>query len=169
MRSVCRTAFVLLFTFLLLFSGGCTDTVEADHSSSSSAPPLASSGDTGEGSLTILASFQREDGSPLTGRSIRLSAGGESAEYPLDDRGELRVSGLPRKMTLEVTVLDGEAGPQGAITISFSEGTVIDASTDTEGAGYVVVKEDTEAVSLLFVLCDDGSIQCDLDLDRGAA
>ena len=168
MRSVCRTAFVLLFTFLLLFSGGCADTVE-EKTSPSSSPPPASSGGAGEGGLAILASFQREDGSPLTGRSIRLSAGGESAEYPLDDRGELRVSGLPRKMTLEVTVLDGEAGPQGAITISFSEGTVIDASTDTEGAGYVVVKEDTEAVSLLFVLCDDGSIQCDLDLGRGAA
>ena len=74
MKSINRTAYVLLFTFLLLFSGGCTDTVEADHSSSSSAPPLASSGDTGEGSLTILASFQREDGSPLTEQSIRLSA-----------------------------------------------------------------------------------------------
>lgn len=67
-------------------------------------------------------------------------------------------------MTLEVTVLDKESGPLGTITISFSEGTVIDASTDQEGAGYVVVKEDTEAVDLLFVLCDDGSIQCDLDL-----
>ena len=83
--------------------------------------------------------------------------------------GELRVSGLPRKMTLEVTVLDKESGPLGTITISFSEGTVIDASTDQEGAGYVVVKEDTEAVDLLFVLCDDGSIQCDLDLGRDIA
>ena len=162
MKSINRTAYVLLFTFLLLFSGGCTDTVEADHSSSSSAPPLASSGDTGEGSLTILASFQREDGSPLTEQSIRLSAGDKSAEYPLDEWGELRVSGLPRKMTLEVTAL-------GTITISFSEGTVIDASTDQKGAGYVVVKEDTEAVDLLFVLCDDGSIQCDLDLGRDIA
>ena len=169
MKSINRTAYVLLFTFLLLFSGGCTDTVEADHSSSSSAPPLASSGDTGEGSLNILASFQREDGSPLTEQSIRLSAGDKSAEYPLDEWGELRVSGLPRKMTLEVTVLDKESGPRGTITISFSEGTVIDASTDQEGAGYVVVKEDTEAVDLLFVLCDDGSIQCDLDLGRDIA
>lgn len=135
MKSINRTAYVLLFTFLLLFSGGCTDTVEADHSSSSSAPPLASSGDTGEGSLNILASFQREDGSPLTEQSIRLSAGDKSAEYPLDEWGELRVSGLPRKMTLEVTVLDKESGPLGTITISFSEGTVIDASTDQEGAG----------------------------------
>lgn len=141
-----------LFIFLLLFLGGCSHTVEQADGS----------GDAG--GLTMKAAFEGEDGTPLSDGTVRLSDGENSADYPLDRDGTLTVSGLPGKGELTVTVLDGRGESQGTVTLSFSQGAVIDAVTDENSVAHITLKEDAREIALRFTLYDDNTLGCELQL-----
>ena len=117
-----------------------------------------------ENEVAIAASFSQEDGIALCGSTVRCSFGESSTDHSLDHNGELRVSGLPRVGELLLTVLDQQEHVQGDMTLSFSEGAVIDATTDERGIGHVTLRGDTDEVALLFILKDDGSLRCSLRL-----
>ena len=148
--------FVLFsFIFLLLFLEGCSRTVKQ----------AAGSGDAG--GLTMKAAFEREDGTPLSRCTVRFSDGENSADYQSDQNGTLTLSGLPGEGELVVTVLDGQEEPRGTVTLSFSQGAVIDAVTDENSVGHVTLKEDTREIALRFTLYDDNTLECKLQLSEG--
>jgi len=144
----------LLIVGLLLVLFACTDT------SRESSPPAK----TDENSVTVTASFRQEDGKTLCDSTIRVSSGEQSADRTLDKNGEAKVSGLPRNGSVTLTVLDQREQTQGAMSLSFTEGAVIDAVTDDSGNGHVTLKKDTEEVALTFLLKSDGTLQCALRL-----
>jgi len=119
-----------------------------------------------EKAVTITASFQQEDGTALCGGTVRLSRGEDSMTRTLDDSGEAQLSSLPRSGTFALTVLDGQEQSQGTMFLTFTEGAVIDATTDDSGNGHVTLRKDTEEVALAFHLQNDGTIQCALRLDE---
>lgn len=150
----------------LLFSGcggGTSASSQAAGSSASSqsVQPLPPPGQ--DGGVTMTASFQRADGGVLSDGSVCLAAGELSQIYPLDSRGALQAPGLPREGTLWLTLFDTGGQELCRTSLLFSTGAVIDASTDQEGAGYVILKEDTEEISLIFTL-SGGYLQCALRL-----
>jgi len=116
--------------------------------------------------VAIAASFSQEDGIALCDSTVRFSYGESRTDYPLDDKGELRASGLPRAGDLSLTVLDHQEQVRGGMTLSLSEGAVIDATTDAGGVGHITLRKDTDEVKLLFVLKDDGSLLCSLQLTQ---
>ena len=109
-----------------------------------------------EGAISISALFLEEDGDAISGGAVRLSAGQISADFPLGDGGELRVSGLPRTGDVRLTLVSQDAQELGSMTISFAEGAVIDASTSEDGVGYVTTRADTSVVSLEFTVSGEG-------------
>lgn len=109
-----------------------------------------------EGAISISALFLEEDGAAVSGGSVLLSAGQVSADFPLGDGGELRVSGLPRTGDVWLTLVSQDAQELGSMTISFAEGAVIDASTSEDGVGYVTTRADTSVVSLEFTVSGEG-------------
>lgn len=143
-----------LFIFLLLLFGGCSRTVEQ------------AAGSGGADSIAMNAVFEREDGTPLSGSTVRFSNRENSADYPLDRDGLLTISGLPLEGELAVTVLDGREESQGTVTLSFSQGAVIDAVTDENSMGYVTLKEDTREIALRFTLESSGILRCQLQLSE---
>lgn len=144
-----------LFISFMLFFGGCSGTVEQ----------AGGSGDAG--GLTIKAAFEREDGTPLSGGTVRFSDGENSADYQSDENGTLTVSGLPGVGELTAAVLDGRGEPQGAVTLSFSQGAVIDAVTDENSVAHITLKEDTREIALRFTLYDGNTLGCELRLSEG--
>ena len=142
-----------LFITSVLFSGGCSRTVEQTDSG-------------GSGGLTIKASLEGEAGSPLSDCTVRFSDGKNSVDYRSDRNGALSVSGLPGEGELTVTVLDSQEEPQGTVTLSFSQGAVIDAVTDENSVAHVTLKEDTREIALRFTLCDDSTLGCELQLSE---
>lgn len=143
-----------LFIFLLLFSGGCSRTVEQTDGS----------GDAG--GLTVSAAFEREDGTSLSDCTVRFSDGENSADYQPAEDGTLAVSGLPGEGELTVTALDGREEPLGTVTLRFSRGAVIDAVTDENAVAHVTLKEDTREIALRFTLYDDNTLGCELQLSE---
>lgn len=141
-----------LFTVLLLFSGGCSHTVER------------AAGSEDANSLTMKAVFEEENGAPLSGGAVRFSDGESSADYLSDQDGCLYVSGLPAQGELEVSVLDGRGEPRGTVTLIFTRGEVIDAVTDENSIGHVTLKEDTREITLKFTLGGAGALECQLQL-----
>ena len=143
-----------MFIILLLFLAGCIDTVTryAD-------PPKEA-----EESITLLAGFSREDGSPLGGDTVRLSSETGETDYPLDEGGEVRIAGLPKCGELLLTVFDSQGQPMGTITLFLDQGAVIDAVTGGDGAGYITLRRETDVIALSFSLLGDGSLQCSLRL-----
>ena len=155
MRFHGKTGYVLLFVGVLVVLSICVrinDEVPPDTESL-------------EGGVSIQASFRREDGGPLDESTVRVSTEEDSADYPLDG-GALAVSGLPRSGTLTLTVLDGQERVRGVTNLTFSEGAVIDASTDSGGDGHITLKQDTKEIALVFLLQEDGTILCALRLDQ---
>jgi len=142
-----------VFTLLLC---GCSAAAEKEPQSAEADNPA----------ITITASFKHEDGTVLSSETVRFSDEENSVDYELDEKGELVITGLPREGELTVTVLDRQAQPQGAITLTFSQGSVIDAVTDGGGAGQITLKKETEEVALEFTLCDGGSLRCALQLNQ---
>lgn len=125
------------------------------------------SGESGEAAVSgeevaIAASFRQEGGGALHGDTVRFSYGENSAERPLDEDGKTKITGLPRTGDLKLTVLDRQAKARGAMTLSLSEGAVIDAATDDSGVGHVTLRRDMDEVALVFVLGDDGALRCSL-------
>lgn len=143
-----------LFILLLLFSGGCSHTVEQTAGSADAS------------GLTMKAALEEEDGTPLSDCTVRFSDGKKSADYQADQDGALTVSGLPGEGELTVTVLDSREEPRGTVTLSFSRGTVIDAVTDENAVGHITLKEDTREIALRFTLYDDGALGCALRLSE---
>lgn len=134
----------LLFMISLLFFAGCSRRVEQPET------------------LTVTAAFEREDRSPLSGNTVRLSHGEDSSDYQLDAEGTLRASGLPRSGEMQLTLLNQRQDVQGAMTLSFDQGAVMDAATDQDGVGHITVRNGADEVSLVFTLAENGTLQCAL-------
>ena len=151
-----KQIYVLLFIILLLFFAAYIHTVEDD---------TLSQGDVKD-DLTLMAEFSREDGITLGNNTVRLSSGESGTDYPLDGNGKLQITGLPRNGDLLLTVLDPQGQAVGRITLSISEGAVIDATTSEDGTGHITLRRDTDIISISFSLLDDGSLQCSLWLTQ---
>lgn len=151
-----KYGYASLFIILLLLFAACTHTVENDTGSHESA----------KDSLTLVADFSREDGIARGGNVVRLSFDGNRTDYPLDRGGKIQMTGLPRNGDLLLTVFDPQGQSVGSMTLSLSEGAVIDASTSEDGIGYITLRKDTDVVALSFSLLGDGSLQCGLWLTQ---
>ncbi len=166
-----KTSFVLPLLSLLciLLFAGCAGTVgesptpSGNLSPSAQTTPSPSPEETEGRTVTLSTQFRREDGTALSGQSVRLSDGENSMDYPLDEEGQLRIAGLPKTGAYTVSVLEDDR-EAGAMTLNLSVGAVIDAATDADGIGHVTLKEDTETVSLDFVLDESGTLTCSLRL-----
>lgn len=156
MRLTKKIVGVLFVAALLLILHGCSGGNAED------VPSVESPVD----EITMSASFQQEDGGALCDSLIRLSFGESTLERSLNDRGELKLSGLPRMGDWILTVLDPQEQIQGGMTIFLSEGTIIDATTSESGIGYITLRGDTDEVALLFLLKNDGSLFCSLQLTQ---
>lgn len=152
-----RSFLFVSFSFIafILFLGSCSRTVEQTAGSADAS------------GLTMKAAFEEEDGAPLSNCTICFSDGKNSADYQADQDGALTISGLPTEGELTVSVLDGQEESQGTVTLSFSQGAVIDAVTDENAVGHITLKEDTREIALRFTLYDDGALGCALQLSEG--
>lgn len=156
MRLIKKMIGILIVVPLLLLLYGCSG------GSAENIPPVEAPAD----EITVSASFQQEDGGALSGNTVRLSFGESTLEGSLDEYGALKLSGLPRMGDWMLTVLDLQEQVQGGMTISLSEGTIIDATTSESGIGYITLRGDTDEVALFFVLRNDGSLICSLQLTQ---
>lgn len=147
--------YLSLFIILLLFFAAHIPTVEDDTAGEA------------KDSLTLMAGFSGEDGAALDNNTVRLSAGESGADYPLDGSGKLHITGLPRSGDLLLTVLDSQGRAVGRMTLSISEGAVMDATTGEDGTGHITLRRDTDMIAVSFSLLDDGSLQCSLWLTQG--
>lgn len=146
----CRNRFAPLFAAALLLAlWGCSGGPEDRP-----AP---------ENKLTIAASFHWEAGDSLGDGSVRLSAGGESDDYPMGD-GVAELSGLPRQGSATLILLDSQGIVLGTVRLSISQGAVIDAAADETGCAHITLREDTDRVAVVFVLKPDGAVSCALQL-----
>lgn len=112
--------------------------------------------------LSVAARFRTEDGEALPGGAAEFSAGEGGGRCALDGGGEASVSGLPRSGEVLLTLFDQRQEVRGAMTLSLSEGGVIDATTGEDGVGHITIRRDTSEVALLFVLTEDGALRCTL-------
>ena len=126
------------------------------------APPA----EPGEEELSVAALFQAENGDTLYDNTVCFSTEASGGCCQVDRDGTVSISGLPRSGELLLTLLDTQQEVQGAMTLFFDQGAVIDATTGEDGIGHVTVREDTSEVALIFVLTEDGTLQCTLWLAR---
>lgn len=147
-----RSFWIVSFVFItsILFLRGCSRTVEQTDGGGSL------------GGLAMKAAFEEKNGASLSSCTVRFSNGKNSVDYQADQNGTLALSGLPSEGTLTVAVLDGQEEVRGSILLTFSQGAVIDATTSTDGMGHITVRSDTDEVSLLFILEEDGALTCTL-------
>ena len=139
---------------LLLLLSGCAGI--------DTAPPE----ETSEEELSLMALFQTESGDALYGSAACFSTETSSDCFPVDDHGIVRVSGFPRNGELVLTLFDPQQKVQGTMPLFFGQGAVIDAATSKDGVGYITVREDTGEVALMFVLTENGALQCTLWLAK---
>ena len=118
---------------------------------------------TEEDALSIAALFQTENGDTLNGSAACFTTEADSDHCQVDSEGVVSVSGLPRSGELLLTLFDPQ---QGAMKLSFDQGAVIDATTGQDGVGHITVRNDTREVALIFILTEDGTLQCTLWLER---
>lgn len=149
---VLKNRFFLLAAVELLLLCGCSGPVKEPTAAARSCD------------LVIAAFFQYEDGFLLRGGAVCVSGGASSTAHTLDENGEVTISGVPRRGEITLTVFDQPEQKQGSMVLSFSEGEVIDAVTDQDGNGHITVRQDTEKLTLVFVLKEDGSLMCALRL-----
>jgi hypothetical protein len=119
-----------------------------------------------ENTLTIMAELSWPEGSPLRSDMVQLSFGDTGSNYQLGAAEVFQISGLPRSGEVLMSVLDRQKRPLGTMTLSLSEGAVIDAVTGEDGIGHIMLRKDTEVLPLSFSLTDSGSIQCGLWLTK---
>lgn len=115
-----------------------------------------------EEGLSVAALFQTEGGDTLYGSAVCFSTETSRDYCQVNHDGTVSISGLPRSGELLLTVFDPQQEVQGAMTLFFDQGAVIDATTGEDGVGYITVREDTGEVALLFVLTESGALQCTL-------
>lgn len=121
---------------------------------------------TEEDELSIAALFQTESGDTLCGSAVNFSAEADSESCQVDSEGIASVSGLPRSGELLLTLFDPQQEIQGAMTLALDQGAVIDATTGENGVGHITIRNDTREVALIFVLTENGTLQCTLWLER---
>ena len=170
MRRYGRLAALVLLGSLSLLFCGCAGKVEQAEEPASSASAAVDAGYSPfpggeETGINLDACFRSQTGDALSGTAL-LSSGQTSAPYLLDESGQVRISGLPREGLLDVRLLDKDQKELGAVDVTFTTGEVIDASADQNGAGYVTLRKDTSALSLVFVADEQGHLWCALLLDR---
>lgn len=144
---------IVLLPLLLLLSG-CAGTGTARPA------------ETGDEELSVAALFQTESGDTLHGSAVCFSTEAGSDYCQVNHDGTASISGLPRSGELLLTLFDPQQEVQGAMTLFFDQGAVIDATTSEDGVGYITVREDTGEVALLFALTENGALQCTLWLAR---
>lgn len=115
-----------------------------------------------EDELSIAALFQTENGDALHGSAAYFSTEANGDYYQVDSDGTVSIFGLPRNGELLLTLFDQQQRVQGAMTLSFDQGAVIDAMTSEDGVGHITVRNDTREVALIFVLTEDGGLRCAL-------
>ena len=133
---------------LLLFLSGCSnmDTAPSEQ----------------EDEISIEALFQTEGGDALHGSAAYFSTETNSNYCQVGNDGRVSVTGLPRNGELLLTLFDQRQEVLGIMTLSFGQGAVIDATTSEDGVGHITVRNDTNEVALIFVLTEDGTLQCTL-------
>ena len=146
-----KTGFLLL---LLLLLSGCAGV--------GTVPPAEADKE----ELSIAALFQTEGGDMLHGSTVCFSTETRSDYGQVDNDGTTSISGLPRSGEVQLTILNPRQEVQGAMTLFFDRGAVIDATTSEDGVGYITVREDINEVALLFVLTENSTVQCTLWLAR---
>ena len=119
-----------------------------------------------ENTLTIMAELSWPEGPPLRCDTVRLSFGNTNSNYQLGAAEVFQISGLPRSGEVLLSVLDQQKRPLGTMTLSLSEGAVIDAVTGEDGIGHIMLRKDTEVLPLSFSLTGSGSIRCGLWLTK---
>ena len=144
-----------LLAALLLILCGCAGTVKETPSAIGK-----------EDGITIYCTFAAQDGTALSNGTVRFSTDKDHIDYPLDQKGALTLSGLPRETSLTVAVLDDQGKEQGTMGLILSQGSVIDVAKDGEGDSHVCLREDTKEVSLTFTIHDDGALDCTLYLEE---
>lgn len=154
MVSIKKYIYAVVFIILLTFFAAHIHTVKDD-----AATPENTRDD-----LTLMAGFSKEDGIALGGNTVRLSSGENGRDYSLDGSGKLQITGLPREGDLLLTVFDSQGQAAGRMTLTISEGAVIDATTSEDGTGHITLRRDTDIIAISFFLLDDGSLQCSLRL-----
>lgn len=120
----------------------------------------------GEEALSVAALFQTESGDTLHGSAVCFSTETGSDYCQVDNDGTASISGLPRSGELLLTLFNPQQEVQGAMTLFFDQGAVIDATTSEDGVGYITVRADTGEVALAFVLTEEGTLRCTLWLAR---
>lgn len=148
-------AFALLLTIFALFAAGCADKVEETPQEEA-------------GSVALTALIRRADGKATAGAKILVETADQSDTQVLSEDGKLFLAELSRSGTLRLSLLEEERA-LASITLEFSVGAVTDASTDSGGTGHITLRENTEEICLLFLLLDDGTLDCSLYLARNAA
>ncbi len=156
--SACEYRFLCFLFLACLLSTLCSCT----DAPAESPPPAQTDGP----GVTVAASFRQEDGTALSGSTIRISSEEKNEERTLDADGEARISGLARDGSIALTVLDSQEQSRGAMSLTFTEGAVIDAATDESGNGHVILRKDTAEIALEFLLKGDGTLQCALRLEE---
>lgn len=154
MVSIRKYIYAAVFIILLTFFAAYIHTVTGD----------AASPENARDDLTLMAGFSKEDGIALGGNTVRLSSGENGRDYSLDGSGKLQITGLPRQGDLLLTVFDSQGQTAGRMTLTISEGAVIDATTGEDGTGHITLRRDTDIIAISFFLLDDGSLQCSLRL-----
>lgn len=119
-----------------------------------------------ENTLTVMAELSWPEGPPLRSDMVRLSFGDTGSNYQLGAAEVFQISGLPRSGEVLLSVLDRQKRPLGTMTLSLSEGAVIDAVTGEDGIGHIMLRKDTEVLPLSFSLTGSGSIRCGLWLTK---
>ena len=116
MRSLGKGLCLAAVLTLCLLAAGC-GTARADAGDPEDAVPVtvldyAAFPDLGGvETVSVSAGFLTEDGEPLSEGTVRLRVGETGADFPLDSGGELRVSGLPRQGTVELTLQENVEVP----------------------------------------------------------
>ena len=148
-----RFALLAVFTFSLLFLCACSITLKKEPAQPAS-----------ENDLTLTASFQRQDGSPIHEMQADFYSEQVQDTSSLDEQGSTSFAHAPRSGEATLTLRDG-GGEVSRISLQFVTASVTDASMDADGVGHISVKADTAQLHLLLTLDDDEQLQCSLYLN----
>lgn len=116
--------------------------------------------------LTLIARFERQDRSALTGMEVTVRFAQETHTAPLSEDGEAAFSHVPKAGELTLSLTDSERQEVSRITLRLAEAAVTDASTDENGVGHISVKAEAERLTLLLTLDESDRLYCGLYLNE---